>query len=86
MRSARRQSGAPISVLRRPSRDSLRREMVAKIGAGAMNVLAELFAGIVDITRDRSLGNLAVLLPYIAVPRRTDQEDAAISVVEILQK
>lgn len=75
-----------MSMLRRPSRDPLRREMVAKIGAGAMDVLAELFAGILDITRDRALGNLAVLLPDVAIPRRTDQEDTAISVVRLSRR
>lgn len=61
-------------------------EMLKQIGAGAVDVLAELVGSITQVSRDRALGDFAVFLADIPVARRLRQEYPAIAVVEVEER
>ena len=60
--------------------------MLKQVFTGAMDVLAELVRGIIQVPRDRALGDFAVFLADVSVARRLRQEYSAIAVVKVEER
>jgi hypothetical protein len=60
--------------------------MISKVRSRAVDVLSQFLGGVFNVPRDRSLRNLAVLLPDVPVAGSPDEEDPAVSVIQVQQE
>ena len=51
-----------------------------------MDVLTEFFCGVIQVSRDRALGDLTMFLTDVSVARRLRQEYSAIAVVKVEER